>query len=35
MTLKTQMEKIIHSSYRNIGGIVVREEDKTVCERFN
>lgn len=35
MTLKTQMEKIIHSSYRNIGGIVVRKEDKTVYESYS
>ena len=28
MTLKTKMEKIINSSYNNIGGIVVRKKGK-------
>ena len=33
MTLKTKMEKIINSSYNNIGGIVVRKKGKTVYEK--
>lgn len=34
MTLKTKMEKIINSSYNNIGGIVVRKKGKTVYEKY-
>ena len=34
MNLKTKMEKIIHSSYRNIGGIVVNKGAETVYENY-
>lgn len=34
MTLKTKMEKIIHNSYRNIGGIVVLKKNKTIYESY-
>ncbi len=34
MTLKTKMEKIINSSYKNIGGIIVQKNGKTVYENY-
>ena len=34
MNLNTKMEKIINSSYNNIGGIVVRKKGKTVYEKY-
>ena len=34
MTLKTKMEKLINSSYNNIGGIVVRKKGQTVYEKY-
>ncbi len=34
MTKKTQMEKIIHGSYHNIGGIVVLKKGKAVYEKY-
>lgn len=34
MTLKTRMEKIINTSYKNIGGIIVNKSGKTVYENY-
>lgn len=34
MTLKTKMEKIINSSYKNIGGIIVLKHGKTLYEKY-
>ncbi|MBQ4523281.1 MAG: serine hydrolase [Lachnospiraceae bacterium] len=34
MTLKTKMEKLINSSYNNIGGIVVQKKGQTVYEKY-
>ena len=34
MNLKTEMEKVIHNSYKNIGGIVVRKEGEIVYENY-
>ncbi len=34
MNLKTQMEKVIHSSYSNIGGLVVLKRGETVYEKY-
>lgn len=34
MNLKTKMEKVIHNSYKNIGGIVVRKEGVIVYENY-
>jgi len=34
MILKTKMEKIINSSYSNIGGIVVLKDGKTIYENY-
>jgi len=34
MTLKTKMEKIINSSYKNIGGIIVLKNGKTAYENY-
>lgn len=34
MNRKTQLEKVIHSSYSNIGGMVVRKSGETVYEKY-
>lgn len=34
MILKTKMEKIINSSYGNIGGIVVLKNGKALYEKY-
>lgn len=34
MTLKTQMERVIHKSYGNIGGIVVQKKGDIVYEKY-
>lgn len=34
MTLKTKMEKIIYSSYKNLGGIIVLRNGKMLYENY-
>ncbi len=34
MNRKTQLEKVIHSSYSNIGGMIVRKSGETVYEKY-
>ncbi|MDD3413780.1 MAG: serine hydrolase [Lachnospiraceae bacterium] len=34
MTLKTKMERVINSSYKNIGGIVVNRSGETIYENY-
>ncbi len=34
MNLKTQLEKVIHSSYSNIGGMIALKRGETVYEKY-